>query len=351
MISRDSHDGRRPQGGDVFPAGNVSPERAGRSLPNGARVLLAPLCGITTAPFRRICLDHGADMAVTEMISSEGMTRGNHENCRAARGLEMTDGPQSIQIFGADPERMAETAARLSDEHQPQYLDMNFGCPVKKIVSRNGGSGVLRDLDLLYRICKGVVERSSVPASAKIRAGWDKSSADGVRQICRTIEDAGVSMITIHARTKKQGFSGEANWELIAHAKDAVDIPVVGNGDVRCAEDVARMQELTSCDAVMIGRGAIGNPWIFDEVKAIVDGRSYARPGAAERVATLIAHVREAVALEGEPLGLINTRRVMAAYVKSLPNAAELRGKLMQIESMSALEDVLASYLEGITVA
>jgi nifR3 family TIM-barrel protein len=316
-----------------------------RGLPNGARVILAPLCGITTAPFRRICLDHGAELAVTEMVSSEAITRGKEEDCRAVRGLDPAAGPLSVQIFGADPVRMGETAARLA-EREPVYLDMNFGCPVKKIVTRNGGSAVLRDLGLLSRICREVVARSEVPVSAKIRAGWDRPTGENVREIARTIEGAGVTMLAIHARTKKQGFSGEANWELIAEAKRAVSIPVIGNGDVRTADDVFAMHEVTGCDAVMIGRGAIGNPWIFEEVRARLDGRDYTPPGARTRVEVLLAHVRESVALDGEPGGLIATRKVTAAYVKFLPNARELRGRLMQVATLGELEDVLAAYLE-----
>lgn len=319
-----------------------------RSLPNGARVILAPLCGITTAPFRRICLERGADMAVTEMISSDAVTRGRDAHCRAIRGLDMDDRPLSLQIFGADPERMGETAAVLSDTYRPEYIDMNFGCPVKKIVTRNGGSGVLRDLDLLLRICEAVVSRSSVPVSAKIRAGWDRPTGAGVSAIARTIEDAGVTMLAVHARTKKQGFAGAANWDLIAAAREAVSIPVVGNGDVKEADDVIAMQQQTGCDAVMIGRAAIGNPWIFEEVRCRLEGRPYRAPTPRERVEVLLRHVREAVRLEGEPGGLINARKVMAAYVKHLPNARELRGTLMQLTRLAELEDVLAAYLESV---
>jgi len=317
-------------------------------LPAGVRTVLAPLCGISTAPFRRICLEHGADLVVTEMVSSEAIARGNRANCRAMNGIQMNAGRQSLQIFGGDPQRMGETAARLSDELRPVYLDMNFGCPVKKIVRGGGGSAVLKSVDLLGRICREVVRRSCVPVSAKIRAGWDRSTGRDIHTIAMTIEDAGVSMLAVHARTRKQAFSGRANWDLIAEAKDAVDIPVIGNGDVRSAEDVVAMRASTGCDAVMIGRGAIGNPWIFDEVRAMARGISYEPPTARARVETLLAHARASVALEGEPLGLINMRRLMAAYVKRLPKARELRGTLMQVESFSRLEYVLMRFVDSI---
>jgi nifR3 family TIM-barrel protein len=315
-----------------------------QGIGGGARVVLAPLCGVTTAPFRRICLEHGADMVVTEMISSEAMTRGKESDCKALRGLDTMEGPLSIQIFGGDPLRMGETAARLS-EMQPRYLDMNFGCPVKKIVNGRGGSAVLKDVGLLGRICREVVRRSEVPVSAKIRAGWDKPTGAMVREYARVIENAGVSMLALHARTRSQGFSGAANWDLIAEAKDAVSIPVVGNGDVRSAADVARMRAHTGCAAVMIGRAAIGNPWIFDEVKAGLEGRDYSPPTARERVATLLRHVREAVRLDGEPTGVVATRKVVAAYLKRFPNARDLRGRLMTVTTLAELEDVMGAYL------
>jgi nifR3 family TIM-barrel protein len=316
-------------------------------LTGGASVFLAPLCGVTSAPFRRICLDHGADMVVTEMVSSEAMTRGKEEDCKAIRGLDTADGPLSIQIFGGDPVRMGETAARLS-ELQPVYLDMNFGCPVKKIVNGNGGSAVLKDVDLLGRICREVVRRSSVPVSAKIRAGWDQPTGERVREFATVIEDAGVSMLSLHARTRAQGFSGSANWDLIGEAKRAVSIPVVGNGDVRTAADVVRMRAHTGCDAVMIGRAAIGNPWVFDEVKTLLSGRDYTQPTPRDRVTTLLRHVREAVRIDGEPGGVIAMRKVLAAYLKRLPNARALRGRLMAVRMFGELDDVMGAYLAEI---
>jgi nifR3 family TIM-barrel protein len=316
-------------------------------LKNGARLILAPLCGITTAPFRRICLEQGADMVVTEMVSSEAVTRGKSEDCKATRGLDMSEGPLSIQIFGGNPVRMGETAARLS-ARSPEYIDMNFGCPVKKIVNGGGGSAVLREVDLLGEICREVVRRSSVPVSAKIRAGWDRPTGEKVRELARTIEDAGVSMLALHARTRQQGFTGRANWELIAEAKQAVSIPVIGNGDVRSADDVARIVEQTSCDAVMIGRAAIGNPWIFQEVKTILSGGEFTPPTPRQRVAVLLRHVGEAARLDGEPGGVIASRKVMAAYLKRMPDVRALRAGLMQSNTLTTVSDLCHAYLEHI---
>ena len=318
-----------------------------KGLPNGARVILAPLCGVTTAPFRRICLEHGADMVVTEMVSSEAMTRSREMYCKALHGLDMSEGPLSLQIFGGNPVRMGETAARLS-EQKPVYLDMNFGCPVKKIVNGNGGSAVLKDTQLLSDICTEVVRRSSAPVSAKIRAGWDRPTGEKVRELARAIEGAGVAMLTIHARTRAQGFSGSANWDLIAEAKRAVTIPVVGNGDVRSADDVMRMHAHTGCDAVMIGRAAIGNPWVFDEVKTLLDGREFTPPTPRERVATMVRHIAETARQEGEPGGVVASRKVMAAYLKRLPGVRESRGLLMQAQSTAEVRDIMDAYIDRI---
>jgi nifR3 family TIM-barrel protein len=318
-----------------------------KGLPNGVRVILAPLCGVTTAPFRRICLEHGADMVVTEMVSSEAMTRSREMYCKALHGLDVQEGPLSLQIFGGNPVRMGETAARLS-ESAPEYLDMNFGCPVKKIVNGNGGSAVLKDTQLLADICAEVVRRSKVPVSAKIRAGWDRPTGEKVRELARAIEGAGVSMMAIHARTRAQGFSGQANWDLIAEAKSAVSIPVVGNGDVRSADDVMRMHAHTGCDAVMIGRAAIGNPWVFDEVKTRLDGREFIPPTPRARVETMVRHITDAAQLEGEPGGVIASRKVMAAYLKRLPGVRDSRAALMQAQTVVEVCDIMDAYLDRI---
>lgn len=309
----------------------------------GAKVLLAPLCGITDAIFRKICLGRGADMVTTEMISSEGLVR-NSNHVRAIRDLDMAEGPLSLQIFGNDPESMGEAAAILS-ELGPRFIDMNFGCPARKIVSKSGGSAILRDPKLLYRICRRVVERSRVPVSAKIRSGWDKPSAENLQEIGTAVEDAGVSMLTVHARTKKQAFKGTANWSLIRELKDAVSIPVVGNGDVIDAGSYFRIKEESGCDAVMVGRGAIGNPWVFEEIKAALEQRAYDAPGPAERVRVLLEHLRLSVESLGEPKGVILMRKIMAAYLKRLPNARELRGKIMTCEKLPDLERLFDDYL------
>lgn len=344
-IAREKKIPSRDQVAQISPAPDRITAVGGDPLA-GVRVVVAPLCGITDSVFRKICLDRGADLAVTEMISSEGLVR-NSKHVRAIRHLNMSDGPLSLQMFGSDPEMMGEAAAILS-ELNPRFIDMNFGCPVRKIVNRNGGSAILKDTDLLGRICARVVEKSKVPVSAKIRAGWDDSAAEQVGDLARVIEDTGVSMIAVHARTKAQAFKGKANWLLVKAVKDAVSIPVVGNGDVVDSASYFRMREETGCDAVMVGRAAIGNPWVFEEIAAAIAGREFTPPSPRRRVEALLEHVGLAVDCYGEALGMISTRRMMAAYLKRLPNAREIRSKIMQCEEYAILQALLNEYLNQI---
>ncbi|NIM20706.1 MAG: tRNA dihydrouridine synthase DusB [Candidatus Latescibacteria bacterium] len=317
---------------------------ASGSVLTGIDLVLAPLCGITDAIFRRICLQHGADMVVTEMISSDALTR-NKGPIRAMRKLRTAEGPLAVQIFGADPQRMG-SAAEILSALAPRFIDLNFGCPVRKVVRSNGGAAVLRNLGLLSRICRTVVRKSRVPVSAKIRSGWDKSTSEGLLEVARVIEDSGVSVITVHARTKMQAFSGSAEWCLIEAVKKSVSIPVIGNGDVRCPGDYVTMRGRTGCDAVMIGRAAIGNPWIFAGIDAYRKGIDFVPPTPRERIEILRGQLRESVGEYGSYLGIISTRRISAAYLRHLPGARNLRGKLMSLDCLADIEKALDQYLE-----
>jgi nifR3 family TIM-barrel protein len=319
--------------------------QAGSAGYDGIDVALAPLCGISDWIFRRICLEHGADLVFTEMISSDAVSRGIGP-LRTMRNINRSENRLVIQIFGSEPERMGFAAEKLSRLH-PRFIDLNFGCPVRKVVKGNGGAALLRDFPLLERVCRAAVKKSRVPVSAKIRTGWEKSTPEQVCDIARIIESSGVEAIIVHARTRVQAFTGNAEWEYIQAVKDAVSIPVVGNGDVCRADDYFAMRRQTGCDAVMIGRAAIGNPWIFSEIKNRISGKPVHPPAPRERISILKNQVRESVADLGEPLGIIAIRRVIAAYLKHLPGARELRGRVLCIERLQDFDTVLDRYMEA----
>jgi len=310
-------------------------------------LFLAPMAGVSEQPFRLLCRRFGADVVVSEFLSSEGLRR------RSERTLEMAafaaeERPIGIQIFGADPVAMAEAAALVSEHFAPEFVDINFGCPVKKVVRRSGGSGCLKDLDLIGRIVRAVSGATPLPVSVKIRSGWDETSRDPVG-IARRCEDAGARALTLHARSRTQMFSGQANWDEIAAVVAAVGIPVIGNGDVTTPEDVLRMRERTGCAGVMIARGSFGNPWIFRQARALLDRLPKpSEPTPEERFATALEHARLTIALEGEsPKAAREFRKHLGWYTRGLPGSAELRSKLQQVKALADVERIFAEYVAG----
>src|SRR5687768_13439966 len=233
-------------------------------------VILAPMAGVSESPFRRLCRKYGADVVVTEFLSAEGIRREN-----VATWSKLRFGPDErtigVQIFGADPRAMGDAAALVADVFQPEFIDINFGCPVKKVVKRNGGSGCLKDLGLVETIIRAVSDSTRLPVTVKIRSGWNEDMRDPVG-IALRCQDAGARTLTLHARTRTQMYTGQARWEEIAAVTQALSIPVIGNGDIKSPQDAIRMREQTGCDAVMIGRGSFGQPWIFDQTKDIMAG-------------------------------------------------------------------------------
>src|SRR3954468_23090205 len=231
---------------------------------------LAPMAGVSESPFRRICRRFGADVVVTEFLSAEGIRRENPATVDKLR-FSSDERPIGVQIFGADPDAMGDAARLVTDVFQPDFIDINFGCPVKKVVRRNGGSGCLKDLGLVQDVIRAVSRGTSLPVTVKIRSGWSEEMRDPVT-IGLRCQDAGARALALHPRTRTQMYSGAARWEEIALLVNALEIPVIGNGDIKNAEDAARMQKETGCAAVMIGRGAFGQPWIFDQTRALLDG-------------------------------------------------------------------------------
>src|SRR6476661_3644720 len=283
---------------------------------------LAPMAGVSESPFRRLCRQHGADVVVTEFLSAEGIRRENEATLhKLVFGPD--ERPIGVQIFGAEPAAMGEAARFVSDVFQPEFIDINFGCPVKKVVRRNGGSGCLRDLDLVQQEMRDPV------------------------QIALRCQDAGVKVLTLHPRTRTQMYSGHARWEEIAAVAEALDIPVLGNGDIKTAEDAIRMLEQTRCEGIMIARGSYGQPWIFDQVKDLLAGRpKRPAPTIEERFAVALAHARMVMEYETDPRGAaIEFRKHLGWYAKGLHGGAELRRRLYAVTAFSEIEGIFADYL------
>jgi tRNA-dihydrouridine synthase B len=312
----------------------------------GIPLILAPMAGVSEPPFRQICRRYGADILMTEFLSAEAIRRGIRKTLEGCE-FEPVERPIGIQIYGADAEAMARAAAIVTEAYQPEFIDINFGCPVKKVVQRNGGSGCLRDMDLVERIIRAVAAATHVPVTVKTRSGWSDTDRDPVR-IALRMQDAGARAFTLHPRTRTQMFTGRADWDEIGRVVEALDIPVIGNGDVRDGADIFRMQRHTGCAAIMVGRGSFGNPWIFRDGRALLSGASLpAAPDAGERFGVALEHARLALRLQGDSRKtVIEFRKHLGWYTKGLPAASQLREQLFQVESMVEAETIFREYLE-----
>ncbi len=319
------------------------PYPVGHAVP----LILAPMAGVSESPFRRLCRQHGADVVVTEFLSAEGIRRENEATIAKLRFTpeEHTIG---VQIFGADPIAMGEAAALVTDVFQPDFVDINFGCPVKKVVRRNGGSGCLRDLDLVESVIRAVSRSTHLPVTVKIRSGWSEEMRDPVR-IALRCQDAGARALALHPRTRTQMYTGHAHWDEIAAVKAALSIPVIGNGDIKTPQDALRMRVETGCDAVMIARGSFGQPWIFDQARALLEGRTPPpTPSVEVRFGIAIQHARMADIYEADRRGAaIEFRKHLGWYCKGLPGSAKLRARLHQVDSLGQVEDIFADYLQN----
>ena len=307
---------------------------------------LAPQAGVSESPFRRLCRGFGADVVVSEFVSAEGIRRHDRRTHGYLR-FNDEERPIGIQIFGGDARAMAEAAALVEEVYEPDFLDINFGCPVKKVVNRNGGSGCLRDLDLVQGIIRAVRGAIAIPTTVKIRSGWSEDTRNPV-EIALRCEDAGAMALTLHARTRTQMYSGVANWDEIAAVKEALTIPVIGNGDVWSGVDAKRMHDHTRCDGIMIARGSHGAPWIFRQARAALEGRPVpAHPGAEDRFRIVIEHARLAIAWEtDEEKAMVEFRKHLGWYTKGLPNGRLLRQELFAVTRIAEAERLLEGYLE-----
>lgn len=306
-------------------------------------VLLAPMAGVTDLAFRELCRAMGADFSYTEMVSAKGLYYGSERTASllAASPLER---PYGVQLFGAEPEIVAEMAKRLADEAHPglALIDLNMGCPARKITGNGEGSALMLDLPRAARIIESAAKSSSLPITVKFRKGFDAAHINAVA-FARMAEESGAAMLTVHGRTREQMYSGKADWDIIAAVKTAVSIPVIGNGDVFSGQDALALRAHTGCDGIMVARGAEGNPFIFREIKAALAGEPYVPPTSAERIDTALAHAQRLVECRGAR-AVIEMRKHVAWYLSGMRGASALRAQVNGIGSLAELEAMLTQY-------
>ena len=311
----------------------------------GFPIALAPMAGVTDLPFRILCRELGCDLTFTEMVSAKGLLYGNENTEKLLETAPMEE-PCGFQIFGSEPDIMADIARRLEEDYAGKValIDINMGCPAHKIVGNGEGSALMRDVPLAGRIIEAVAKAIKLPVTVKFRKGWDENSVNAV-EFARMAEESGASAICVHGRTRAQGYSGRADWGIIGSVKAAVNIPVLGNGDIYTAEDMLNMRKETGCDGVLIARGAMGNPWIFRACKAVLSGEQTVPPTLTERISLAIRHARMQQDYRGAH-GIIEMRKHIAWYLSGLPHAAQLRVRVNSCETLADLEEMLLSYLE-----
>jgi nifR3 family TIM-barrel protein len=305
-------------------------------------LLLAPMEDVSDPPFRAVCKEGGADLMYTEFISSEGLIR---DAIKSRQKLDIfeEERPIGIQIFGGDEEAMA-LSAKIIDATGPDLLDINFGCPVKKVVCKGAGAAVLKDVDLMVRLTQACIRSTSLPVTVKTRLGWDDDTKN-IEEVAERLQDIGIAALSIHGRTRAQLYKGEADWHLIAKVKNnpRIKIPIFGNGDIDSPQKALEYKERYGVDGIMIGRAAIGHPWIFREIKHYLATREILPPPTVdERVIAAKKHLEFSVKWKGQKLGILEMRRHWANYLKGLPNVKEFRMKLVTTESMNAIDETLA---------
>ena len=308
-------------------------------------VFLAPMAGVTDLPFRILCKEMGCGLVYSEMVSAKGILYDN-KNTTELLEIDPKERPVAVQLFGSDPEILGAMAKKI-EQYPIDIIDVNMGCPAPKIVKNGEGSCLMKTPELVGKIVKSLVESQSKPVTIKFRKGFDDDHVNAV-EIAKIAEANGASAVAVHGRTREQYYSGKADWDIIKQVKEAVNIPVIGNGDVFTPQDAKNLLEHTGCDAIMVGRGAQGNPWIFKRIlHYLKTGELLPEPTAEERVEKALRHAQMLIDYKGEYIGVREMRKHMAWYMKGMPGAAELRGKLNYAESRAELESLLRGYLES----
>lgn len=309
------------------------------------------MAGVTNTIFRRLCQARGADVLTSEFVSAEGIFHRN-ERTREYLEFEPDERPVGVQLFGGDPDHLAEAARQVVDWVRPDFIDLNFGCPVNKVVCKQGGSALLKDCPLLERVAVAVVRAvAPLPVTAKIRIGWSAATINAPTT-ARILESAGITRLAVHGRTKEQGYSGFADWDVIAEVAESVKIPVIGNGDIACAEDALKRRRETRVSGLMIGRAAMTNPWIFTEIKAAMDGADdYRHPTLSERWALVAEHCRLESRRRGDERRAMHSMRSrLMAYSRGMPQGRHLRERFAQVESVAEVEDIASTHLADTAV-
>ena len=307
------------------------------------RVFLAPMAGVTDMPFRVLCKEQGCGLVYTEMVSAKGM----HYDDEKSTKLTLLDGrekPGAVQIFGSDPEIMAEVAAKLN-ESDASIIDINMGCPAPKITKNGEGSALMKSPELVAKIVRAVVDTSKKPVTVKIRKGWDDASVNAVK-IAQLAQENGASAVAVHGRTREQYYSGKADWDIIRQVKQAVSIPVIGNGDVVGPKEAKRLMEETGCDAIMVGRGAQGNPWIFNQInKYLETGEIISAPTPEAKIQTIIRHINMLIEYKGERTGILEMRSHIAWYIKGFRDASYTKQKIFMLTDKDEIINLLQNFL------
>ena len=307
-------------------------------------VLLAPMAGFTDYPFRVLCKRMGAGLVYSEFVSADGIIR---ENTRTIEMIQFSDEerPIGIQIFGNDPETMSEAASFINENFSPDIIDINYGCPVPKVTKKGGGSAALRDLCLMDDITIAVIEAvPNIPVTVKMRAGWDNDSIV-IPEVGERLQNIGIKAITLHPRTTKQRYKGKANWDLIKYLKQNIAIPVIGNGDIYCVDDIKKMFDYTECDAVMIARAAQGNPWIFREAKKFFNNKKYSDSSSLKEIAEVCNnHFNLLINNRGQSIGMNLMRKHLSNYLKGFPGAARYRQKLVTAGTFEIMKNGLIEF-------